>query len=217
MWCSISGKGRDYMTRYRIIKELLKRLDDSDVAIFAGKTLCEEAYVNDREGNFYIPDTHSIILSFSLGLAMCTDKRVFVFTTDSEFLRDIGSATQMAVSECKNIFYFVFSSGMYRESGKHPNIFRSMAHPQGVFFRMGFVSFTFDSYFESSERMSELKDVMDTMLGPVSIILEVNTKRGNNKSLDQDTLFFLNRLYKFIEDNNTAMFEPPPLENMFES
>lgn len=202
------------MTRYRIIKELLKRLDDSDIAIFAGKTLCEEAYVNDRVGNFYIPNTHSIILSFSLGLAMCTDKRVFVFTTDSEFLRDMGSATQMAVSECKNIFYFIFSSGMYRESGKHPNIFKSMAHPQGVLFRMGFVSFVFDSYFRSSERMSELKDVMSTMIGPVSVLLEVDTKKGNNKPLDQDNLFFLNRLCEFIKDNNTAMFEPPELDGI---
>lgn len=205
------------MTRYRIIKELLKRLDDSDIAIFAGKTLCEEAYVNDRIGNFYIPKTHGVVLSFSLGLAMCTDKRVFVFTTDSEFLRDMGSAAQIAVSECKNIFYFVFSSGVYRDSGKHPNIFKSMAHPQGVFFRMGFISFTFDSYFRSNERMSELKDVMNTLLGPVSIIIEVDTKNGNHKTLDKDSFFFLDRLNMFIKDNDTAMFEPPPLENMFEN
>jgi len=200
-----------------MIKEFLKRLDESDIAIFAGKLLCEEAYVNDRVGNFYIPDTHGIVLSFSLGLAMCTDKRVFVFTTDSEFLRDVGSATQMAVSECKNLFYFIFSSGAYIESGKHPNIFKSMSHPQGVLFRMGFVSFVFDSYFRSSERMSELKGVMDTMVGPVSVLLEVGTKKGNNKPLDQDNLYFLNRFYKFIKDNDTAMFEPPPLKSTFKS
>lgn len=205
------------MTRYRIIKELLKRLDDNDIAIFSGKTLCEEAYVNDRIGNFYIPDTHSIVLPFSLGLAMCTDKRVFVFTTDSEFLRDVGSAIQIAVSGCKNIFYFIFSSGMYRESGKHPNIFRSMSHPQGVLFRMGFVSFVFDSYFRSNERLSELKSVMDTMVGPVSVLLDVGIKKGNSKTLDQNGLFFLNRLYKFIQDDNTAMFEPPQLESTLEN
>jgi len=202
------------ITRYKAIKELIKRFNESDVAIFVGNRLCQEAYANDREGNFYIPDIEPMAMSFTLGLSMATTKRVFLFTSDSMFLRGMSDAAQMAVSQCKNLIYVILSSGTYIEAGKHPNIFNSLSHPQGVLFRMGFTSFIFDSYYDNSLAMGELKSILDTLIGPVAILINVSTKSSTSKEIDKSTDFFLDRLRTFMSIEGTALFEPPPLEHI---
>jgi len=202
------------ITRYKALKELIKRLNDSDIAIFVGSRLCQEAYANDREGNFYIPDVESMTMSFTLGLSMATTKRVFLFTSDSMFLRGMSVAAQMAVSQCKNLIYVILSSGTYVEAGGHPNIFNSMSHPQGVLFRLGFTAFVFDNYYDNSLAMSELKSILDTLIGPVAILINVSTKKSTSKHLDKSVDFFLDRLHNFMNIEGTALFEPPPLERL---
>lgn len=202
------------ITRYRALKEVIKRLNEPDVAVFVGKQLCEEAYVNDREGSIYITDPMFPAMSFTSGLSMATEKRIFLFTSDSYFLRDISSLAQMAVSNCKNVTYVLLSSGVYIEAGKHPNIFKSMMHPQGVLFRMGFTSFIFDNYFDNVVALGEMKGMLDTLIGPVAILINVSDKSSNSRSLDKSFVYFRDRLIKFIATEETAMFEPPQLDSV---
>jgi len=174
------------ITRTTVIKEILKRLDPTDINVFIGKSLCEEAYVNDYDTSFYIPDDYPIGLTFALGLALSTDKRVFVFSSDSLFLYDASAALQMAVSECKNLCYVLLNSGLYLGAGGHPNIFPTLSHSQGVFFRMGFTSFVFDAFFNIPGGLKEIKGMLDTIIGPTVIFVEVGKKRGKYKKLDKD-------------------------------
>jgi len=202
------------ITRYKAVKEFTKRLDKSDIAVFAGHRLCEEAYVNDREGNLYIVDSLYPVVAFTLGLAVGTDKRVFLFTSDNVFLRDISAVAQMAVSNCKNLCYVVLSSGGYMSAGNHPNIFNSIVHPQGVMFRMGFTSYIFDDYFSKPERTKELRNIISTLVGPVSIIVNVSKKTSNYKKLDITNKESVARIEAVLSIPTTAVFTPPPLENI---
>jgi len=200
------------VTRYKAVKEFTKKLSPDDVVIFFGDRLCEEAYVNDRSGNFYYKAPSCDLAALALGIAMTSIKRVFVVTTDNVFLRFISTAFQMAVSQCKNIYYVLLVSGSYISAGGHPNVFYSSSHPQGLLFRMGFTSFIFDSYFKSSEKLEEMSNIISTMVGPASIIINVLPRKSTYKKIDKPNSFFINRLKKFLLDDKTAMFNPPPLD-----
>jgi hypothetical protein len=202
------------ITRTTVIKEILKRLDPTDITVFIGAALCEEAYVNDCDTCFYIPNDYSIGLTFVLGLALSTEKRVFVFSSDSLFLYDASAALQMAVSECKNLCYILLNSGMYLGAGGHPNIFPTLSHPQGVFFRMGFTSFVFDSFFNIPGGLKEIKGMLDTIIGPTAIFVEVGKRRGNIKELDKPMSFFSERLKNNLNTEGTALFEPPNINEL---
>jgi len=79
------------MKRYTGIRVLTQALMDSDIGIFIGKDLCKEAYpYRQHESNLYFPDTKEGLLSVSLGMAMCTDKRIFVFCEDHYAIRNMS-------------------------------------------------------------------------------------------------------------------------------
>jgi thiamine pyrophosphate-dependent acetolactate synthase large subunit-like protein len=72
------------MKRYSVIKNFTNLLKDNDIVIFSGKNMCKEAYQYDKPGYFYIDDTFGLSVSFALGIAMSTDKRVFVFVGEGD-------------------------------------------------------------------------------------------------------------------------------------
>ena len=197
------------ITRATGIKEFVKRLDPLDVVIFVGERICQEAYVYDADNHLYIINDYPTGLSFALGVALATDKRVFIIMSDNALLQDVSVFLQMAVSERKNLYCILFHSGYYLSAGGHPNIYHSISHPQGVFFRMGFISFVFDKYFSTPGGLKEMKNVIDTLIGPAFISVEVQKRLGRYKEIDKPMKFFLARFKNHLNTEGTALFEPP--------
>jgi len=202
------------ITRTTGLKEITKRISRNDISIFIGDALCEEAYLNDRDNNFYIYSNYSIGLSFALGIALSTDKRVFVFSSDNLFLSDVSTSLQMAVSGCKNLFYVLFNSDVHLKAGGHPNIFSSLSHPQGMFFRMGFTSFVFDHFFSTVGGLKEMGEVMSTLIGPVVIFVSVSKKMGNRSLIDKPMSFFIKRLKNNLKVESTSLYNPPNINDI---
>lgn len=167
------------MKRYTLSRLFLSLLNDDDVVIVAGKGLCEEAFRYDGDNYFYIENSNGITSSVALGMAMHTDKRVFVLCNDADFLKEVGSALQMAVSGCRNLFYVIFNEGIYSDDGGMPTIFREVPSPMGMLFDFGFGTSNYSDFFDKKGSMKQLKNVIDGAKGPRAVL--INVTKGNQK------------------------------------
>lgn len=198
------------MKRYTVIKNFVASLEDNDVAIFSGKEMCKEAYQYDRPGNFYIQDSYGLAAAFALGVAMCTDKRIFVFIGEGDLLRDLSITTQMSASKCPNIFLVVLDNGVYQSAGNFPNIMESMRSKRGVMFNMGLVVFDFTVYLVKKE-FSKMKFFMKNLRGPIVLFFDVD--RGVKKQLSEIDIFqedLKTRLMEFLKskETGTSLYKP---------
>lgn len=207
------------MRRYSVVKDfLLHCVRDNDIAIFSGECLSKEAFLYDRPGNFYISgDSYGISPSLALGIAMHTDKRVFIVCGDGEFLMEFSSAAQMAASKCKNLFLIVLDNDCYQAAGKQPTIFRELFSVKGMAFNLGFVVYDFTKHFSGKMVKSGLSKVFGTMTGPAFILVRVDkyTKK-NLREIDYSKEEMRNKVFNFIMDreSGTSLFVPPPIGNL---
>jgi hypothetical protein len=196
-----------------VIKRFMSILKDNDLAIFSGKELCEEAFVYDRPGNFYIENVDGIAPSVALGMAMCNDKRIFVFCEDWDFLREVGSAAQMGVSRVENIFYVLLSSGRYTFSGNQPNIFAGITAPKWVFSGLGFITNDFTHYMKNKSTMKELATYVERIRGPLVILMKTKdiVDKKEMKKVKYSPEKLAERIKKFVGDSNlgTSLYKPP--------
>lgn len=161
--------------RHEILKDLLPLLKDNDILIFIGDGLIKEAYHYDKPGFFYIPQhTNNISLSLPLGVAMCTDKRVFVFCDDSVLIENLSSILQAGVSECKNLFYVVFNSKHYQDTGFQPVITKSIRSLNDLLGSSSLIVFDYTRHFDKKKTINGLQGAIKSLVGPCSIIIEVD-------------------------------------------
>ena len=192
------------MKRKTTVKNILSYINSNDVVIFLGSGLSKESYSYDKDGYFYIKEDNCDGLAIALGIAMNTDKRVFVFCNDSDLLKNISYMLNIAVSGCKNIFIIILNSGKYQESGGQPTIFDSISAPKGVLFNMGFVIYDYTNYLKNKNSMKELRQLIERNIGPVVIFIKVSL--GIDNSIEDTTMIsnklLCNRVKTFIQDTS---------------
>jgi len=163
------------MKRYSAVRILIQALSEEDVAIFIGESLSAEAFLYDRPGNVYLCDYNDCI-SLGLGIAMCSDKNVFIFCEDSYFIRNISESLQIGVSRCKNIFLVILISGYYLNIGKHPTITKSIMSLNGLLFNMGFMVHDYKRHFKNSKNpVKEIRAIWSKINGPMAVLLDVDS------------------------------------------
>ena len=198
------------MKSKKAIKTMLSCIKDNDVVIFSGNELCKEAYEYDREGNFYIRDNNCNGLPLALGIAMNTNKRVFVFCTDSDLIKNISYMLNIAVSRCKNIFVVVLVSGKYQESGGQVNIFDSISSPKNLLFSMGFLVFDYTFHLKNKNTIKELNQLIERSIGPLVSLVKVSSGISNLKVCDTpNNKLLIDRTKKFIQntDIGTSLYK----------
>lgn len=160
------------MKRYGMVKLFSGAMEDGDVGIFIGDSLCKEAYVCHRMGNLYLP-TYDNAFSLGLGIAMNTNRRVFIFCDDTYLLRNMPEVFHIGVSKCKNIFIVIFISGIYSDSIKHPTIFKSVRSIIGVIFNIGFSVHDYKLHFKNIRNpIKEIKSTWKKIIGPLAVVAE---------------------------------------------
>lgn len=164
------------MKRLKIIKLFSSYLKDNDLAIFAGGDICREAYLYDRSGNFYFEDEAGIGLSLALGIAMNTNKRVFIFCDDCYLIKNLGASMQLAVSRCKNIILVVLVSGIYRDHGKNPTIFNSISAYKTMMFGAGFLINDYTKHFSTVPSSKGVQNLLKNLHGPIFISIHVGSE-----------------------------------------
>jgi len=201
------------MKRFSAIKSFTNLLKNNDIVIFSGKDMCAEAYQYDKPGYFYIDDTFGISISFALGVALSTDKRVFVFVGEGDLLRELAVLGQVAVSKCKNMFVIILDNGVYQSSGGQPNIFSSFMSKKGFIYNLGCLVHDFTFHFKN-KYFVEIKSAVDRIRGPMIILVDVD--KGIKRAASNYKLTPIkqkNKLMKFVQNKElgTELFTPPGL------
>jgi hypothetical protein len=201
-----------------VIKRFMSVLKDNDVAIFSGSELCKEAFVYDRPGNFYIENMDGLAASLALGTALCSDKRVFVFCEDWDFLKDMSVAAQIGVSRVENLYCVVLSSGRYTFSGNQPNIFAEITAPKWLFSGLGFITNDFTHYMQNKTSMKELEKYMERIRGPLVILMKIKdvVETKEMKKIKYSPEKLVKRIKEFIGDGTlgTSLYTPPFIGGM---
>jgi hypothetical protein len=188
------------MKRYTLSRLFLSILQDNDVVIVAGKGLCEEAFRYDKKNYFYIEKSNGVASSVALGIAMHTDKRVFVLCSDGDFLKEMGSAPQMAVSGCNNIFYVIFDEGIYSDDGDSPTIFRSIPSVMGMLFDFGFGVSNYTNFFYKKDSIKHVGHTLDRTKGPRAILIDISKGSKEFDEVSYSEIELKNRISDFICD-----------------
>lgn len=194
------------MKRYNVIKLFSSYLKENDLAIFAGTNICKEAYLNDREGNFYMEEETGVGISLALGIALNTDKRVFLFCDDYYFIKDLSATLHVSLSKCTNLFLVVLNSGEYQYSGHNPTIFRSIIAFKGLMFNAGFLVNDYTRHFSNIQNSKGAKNLLENLHGPVFIVIDIAL--GENKNIDKIDLTIeekLERLTSFLSKEGTSL------------
>ena len=202
------------MKRYIVIKHILELLHENDVLIFSGSEICKEAYQYKKNNCFYIEDSIGMSAAFGLGIAMCTDKRVFVFMGEGELLRELGILAQIGASKCSNLFLVLLDNGGYQAAGGHPSVFENVLSKKGFIFNSNTKVITFTKHFKDRE-FKRLKDRFPRLMGPMVILMDVD--KSIKKGLPKIKINFKSQrdsISKFILDSSkeTAMFISPILQ-----
>lgn len=189
------------MTREKVVKSILSCIKNNDITIFLGAGLCKEIYKYDKDESFYITDNNCNGLMVALGIAMNTDKRVFVFCNDSDLLKNMSCMLNIAISKCKNIFVIILQSGKYQESGGQLNIFDSILAPKGILFNMGFLVLDYTVHLKNKTTLKILDNLIERNVGPTASIVKV-TSSTINKGDDViiESVLLKDRIKSFIKN-----------------
>lgn len=159
-------------------------MSEYDVAIFTGDGLCKEAYLCDRPNNIYLDDTFGLSVSFAIGLAMATTKRVVVFTGEGDFIRELGLGIQAAVSRCRNLHIVILDNGVYSSVGKFPNIFGDLNSKKAMIASFGLYLHDYTSYFKEG-KYKDIALFYDDVKGPLGIYIEIEPHIKKNLLLPE--------------------------------
>jgi len=199
------------MKRYTVVKHMINLLHGNDVMIFSGQALCEEAFEHYKDNHFYINGPAGVAVSVALGMAMCTDKRIFVFIGEGELLRELGVLVQMGASKCRNMFLIILDNGCYQSAGGHPNIFESLLSKRGFMYNANMRVSTFTKHLKGKHR-NNLRNRFERLVGPMVILMDVD--RGIKRNLTEVDIDFeeqKDRISKLILDptKETSLFISP--------
>jgi hypothetical protein len=194
------------MKRHSTIRIFNQCMDEGDIGVFIGDGICRESYAYDRRGNLYMSDRDNII-SLALGLAMCSNRRVFVFCDDSYVLRNLSELAHIAVSQCDSLYLVILVSGVYIDIGKHPNIFNSIMAPRSMFYNMGFLVHNYTKHFKNTKNpIKEIKAIWSRAKGPLVATVDVDLGLKNLKDDYPVEIDSLNDLSEFIQDESILAY-----------
>ena len=161
------------MKRSMAVREFIKLLQDDDIIVASGDTMCKEAYQFDRPSLFYFSDD-TIAQSAALGMANGTEKRIFVLCTDTILQQDLDFIMQLGLSKKKNIYCVVF----YDEQDN--SLISGSRSFMGTVFNLGAETFDYTPYFKKLSEVSKVKGHVEVILGPAIIL--VRTKDNEVKT-----------------------------------
>lgn len=202
------------MKRFTAVRYLVKAIKDNDAAIFIGDELCKEVFPYDRKGFLYIKNSFGYSVPLATGLAMATDKRVFLFIGEGEILRDMSALAQAAVSRCRNLVLVLLDNGEYQSAGSLPNIFNQLYSAIGTTHNFGLSSYNFTRQI-NDDKLEGIQGNFDGLRGPAVIFIQVEP--GTKRTLEDFDLDQVKNCFEFSEfvrdrDLGTSVFPETPME-----
>lgn len=193
------------MKRDLLVKKSLDFIKPADIVIFSGKDLSGIGSEFHTPGRLYI-DYINLAIPLAIGIAMSTDKRVFVFVNETELLNNFSIIYQVAASYCRNLFVIILNGNGLIADTNVPNIFNTAVSNLAVFFNIGCATFNLTDDF-NKKRFKILKEFFNKSIGPMTAIMIVEKDREIHKA---KKINFFNEFCTFIRDASikTSLYDP---------
>jgi hypothetical protein len=199
------------MKRFTAVRIATQALTSSDVAVFIGEDICKEAAsYRDSPANVFLPDTIDYLISFTIGMAIATDKKIFVFCEDQYFIRNMSELMQAGVSKCRNLFFILLINGRHTSVDVAPLIFDSVNSRHGILYNMGFLVHDYTKHFNNSRNpIKDIREFWKRSRGPLAILL--HTDKGTKNLEDIAITKTLCTVSEFIQDETikSSNYIPP--------
>ncbi len=183
------------MTRSEAIKTILNVLRDEDIALFTTGMISREAFdYNDRTSNFYMIGSMGLVSSVGLGIALNTDRSVFIFDGDGSALMDLGTMALIAAERPANLFHIVLDNECYQSTGNQPTIAEKV-DLAAVAVAAGYASVSTVS--DTGGLKNEFEKV-DGISGPYFLLVKVENGRPEDVSRVEHTPDYLTQRLKEV-------------------
>ena len=162
------------MKRIEAIEMILNLLKDEDIAVFSTGMISREAFhVRDRKANLYLLGSMGLASSIGLGLALNTDKNVFVIDGDGSVLMDMGAMVVVGAQKPPNLIHIVLDNGCYQSTGGQPTA-SDVAHLDEIAIASGYARSSKVATIE--ELKTALGDTKNKKKGPFFVLIKVSEK-----------------------------------------
>lgn len=202
------------MKSQNVIRQILKSIQDNDIVICTGEKICKEVFKYHKTGYLYLSKENA--LSFAIGVANGTDKKLFLLCDDNYALRNLDVFLQAASSRCSNLFVVVLITGCYDEIKYMPNIISNVSNMSGLFFSMGFIVHDYTKKLLKKD-YKEIEATWTRARGPLVAFVYVEPGYSSNlPDLDLNLEKNLLEFSDFVKNKQlgTSMFIPPlPLDD----
>jgi len=109
------------MTRKDAIEKFMANVKDSDIVVSSTGMVSRDLYaVKDRDLNFYMQGSMGNALSIGLGLALNTERFVYVLNGDGSALMNLGSLVTCEKLQPKNLLHIILDNNAHNSTGGQP-------------------------------------------------------------------------------------------------
>jgi sulfopyruvate decarboxylase beta subunit len=120
----VSGTGRRVitpaLTRYEVIEKIAPYINNKLVICNLGFPAKELYSARHQPSNFYMLGSMGMATPIGLGVALSSNKDVFVIDGDGSILMNPGTLATIAVKKPKNLTVIVIDNGVYSSTGDQP-------------------------------------------------------------------------------------------------
>jgi len=106
------------MKRIEAIKKIMFNVDKEDIVITSPGMISREVYaVKDRNLNFYLMGSMGATVSVGTGLAISSNRFVYVITGDGDVLMNLENLVLLNKLKLPNIRVYILDNGEYATTG----------------------------------------------------------------------------------------------------
>jgi len=199
------------MRRYTGVRILTQAILDCDLAVYIGKDVCKEAYrYRQHDSNLYFSDEEEGLISFALGMAIGTDKRIFIFCEDQYFIRNMSEFMQAGVSKCKNFVVVLLVSGSYTNVPNTPLIFDEVNSQHGILYNMGFMVHNYSNFFKQYRNpIKHIREFWARIRGPLAILLFTDNRKKDFQDIELSKDMIATKEFIRNKDISGYSYVPP--------
>src|SRR3990167_4624610 len=108
------------MNRSSVIKTIMGQLNEYDIVVASTGYISREVFRYDRDLNFYVQGSMGAALAIGIGIALHTDRRVFVINGDGASLMSLGSMVTAQKLRLMNLYNFILDNNCHESTGGQP-------------------------------------------------------------------------------------------------
>jgi len=115
----IFSNKKNIPTRFQVLKELLKKIDNkTGVIATTGKTGRELFSLGDCKNFFYQVGSMGCASAISLGVALNTKKKIVVLDGDGSLLMKMGNMSTIGANQPKNLIHILLDNNVHDSTGQ---------------------------------------------------------------------------------------------------